>query len=91
MTACGSCTRSAKNGETPEIVIGAQIYSEVFSVEGEEAIGYGVVFETCKGSFQIPDISLERAEAEEFARMITEAGDVPDYQVYELLDDFLGR
>ncbi len=91
MAVCGSRERAAKNSEIPEIIIGAKIYSEVFCAEGEEATGYGVVFETGKGSFRISDISLERSEAEEFADMILRAGDVPDYQVYELLDDFLGR
>lgn len=91
MAVCGSCEMAANSRETSEIIIGAKIYSEVFCVEGEEATGYGIVFETGKGSFRISDISLERSEAEEFAGMILQAGDVPDYQVYELLDDFLGR
>jgi hypothetical protein len=91
MTRCGDHAMSAKNRATPEVIVKAQVSAEDFSVEGEKTIGYGVVFETGKGSFRISDISLERAVAEEFARMIVEAADVPDYQVYELLDDFLGR
>ena len=91
MTRCGDHVMSEKGGAAPGVIIKAQVNTGAFILEGENVVGYGVVFETGKGSFQISDISLVRAEAEEFARMVVEAGDVPDYQVYELLDDFLGR
>ena len=63
-----------------------EIAETMASIDGEAYMTYGIRH----GSFIVRDISLERNEVLHLLDMFNK-GKVSDINVYELLDDFLGR
>ena len=91
MLRCIDCEKSVELPQSHEIVTEGKLFVHEIVVEGKRVQTYGAEF-YCPGQVvRIPDISLEEAQVRRFIRLVVEEGDVPIYQVYELVEDFLAQ